>query len=143
MELLRARESPKAVPATVTATVALPKSIKRSRAHDDVVILTEKRVRKGLGYYTRLADSAPFQQDMAGECFTQSLVHISILGPPSFAPVPDAGPAFACRGHLHGSACVALPAGLQAASSKHMSDPVGIPMIMGAIILHGSAGLRF
>ena len=87
MELLRARESPKAVP----ATVVLLKSIKRSRAHDDVVILTEKRARKGPGYYTRLVDSAPFQQDMAGECFAQSLVHISILGPQSLAPVPDAG----------------------------------------------------
>ena len=27
--------------------------------------------------------------------------------------------------------------------SKHMSDPVELPVIMGAIILHGSAVLRF
>ena len=115
MDLLCTRESQtrealKGVPAT--ASVALPKSIKRSRAHDDVVILTEKRARKGPGYYIHLADSAPSEQNMAGECFAHSLVHISILGPQFLAPVPDAGPAFA----LHGSAYLALTAGLQAAS---------------------------
>ena len=75
MDLLCARESPKVVP----ASVALPKSMKRSRAHDDVVILTEKRARKGPGYYTHLADRAPSEQEMAGECFAQSFVRIFIL----------------------------------------------------------------
>ena len=114
MDLLCTRESQtrealKGVP----TTVALPKSIKRSRAHDDVVILTEKRARKGPGYYTRLADSAPSEQELAGKllCAKSNRVHISVLGPHSLAPMPEAGPAFAFRGHLHGSTCIALPAG--------------------------------
>ena len=139
MDLLCTRESPKLVP----TTVALPKSTKRSRAHDDVVILTEKRARKGPGYYTHLADRAPSKLEMAGESSAHTSVQIHILGPQISAPVPDAGPAFAFKGHLHGSACVAHPAGLQAASSKHMSDSVRISMIMGAIIWHGNAVLRF
>lgn len=66
MEILCTRQSQKSTP----AAVALPPSKKRARAHDDVIILTEKRFRKGPGYYTHLADSAPLPvEQMAGGCF--------------------------------------------------------------------------
>ena len=69
MEILCTRQSQKSTP----AAVALPPSKKRARAHDDIVILTEKRLRKGPGYYTHLADSAPLpvEQEIAGGCFAR------------------------------------------------------------------------
>ena len=79
IDLLRIRESPIVCTSImVPATAASPESKKRTRAHDDVVILTEKRVRKGLGFYTHFADSTPTEQEVAGESFAQSLDHICI-----------------------------------------------------------------
>ena len=101
MDLLCTRESQtREAPNVVPATVALPKSTKRSRAHDDVVILTGKRARKGPGYYTHLADNAPLEQEMAGECFAQNFVHISVLGPHSLDSVPYAGAPFSFQGYF-------------------------------------------
>ena len=66
------RESP-VVGTAMPATAASSKSKKRTRAHDDVVILTEKRLRKGPGFYNHFADSAPMELEVAGESFAHSL----------------------------------------------------------------------
>ena len=124
MDILCTKQSQKSTP----GTVALPRSKKRARAHDDVVILKGKRLRKGPGYYTHLADSAPLpvEQEMAGGCSAR-------FGNSSASSSLDLSCGLLCQmqAHLvllkdtrHGSAGVALPAasGLQAASSRCMSD---------------------
>lgn len=74
--------------------------MKRRRAEDDAVILMEKRPRKGPGYYTNLADTAPIEQEVAGESLVHDLSHSCSLGPHQVDPVPDAGPPLAFAGDL-------------------------------------------
>ena len=83
MGLLYVRESTKSMPPKLAFKVAckLAEYKKRTRAQDDGIILTQKRLRKGPGFYTKLADCAPVDQDMAGECFAYDLDHIRILRP--------------------------------------------------------------
>ena len=70
-DLLRMRESP-VVGTAMPVIAAMSKSKKRTRAHDDVVILTEKRSRKGAGFYTHFADTAPMELEVAGESSAHS-----------------------------------------------------------------------
>lgn len=71
-DILRMRESP-VVGTAMPVIAASSKSKKRTRAHDDVVILTEKRSRKGPGFYTNFADTAPMELEVAGESFAHSI----------------------------------------------------------------------
>ena len=89
-------ESP-VVGTAMPATAASSRSKKRTRAHDDVVILTEKRSRKGPGFYNNFADSAPMELEVAGESFVHSLDLICVQALHPFIPVSGLGPVIASK----------------------------------------------
>ena len=87
------------VETAMPATAASPKSKKRTRAHDDVVILTEKRSRKGPGFYNHFADSAPMEVEVAGESFAHCFFSYTFKHF-IYSTCVNLGPAFVSRGQL-------------------------------------------